>query len=313
MISANQLSHTKEFLLKNCRQLEITRFEYLFEDGSKDAVIRSLKEFQNDDGGFGHGIEPDFWLPSSSPMATWAAGQILKEIEADKEEPMVKSMVNYLINTFDHRVGKWASILEETNNYPHAPWWHWTEGVQDNWSFNPSIELAANLIHWSNPDSKTAEIGWKSIKHAVTYLMNQREMDKHEINNFQQFIKIIKLEQSKLEALLPYSFYQIAEHIMNLAFDCINKDKSSWGSGYEPLPLDFVQSPSDALYNRLDTLVEQNLDFYLSQMLDEGTWDISWEWGSYPQEFEVARTYWKGILAVDRLKQFRAFGYLEEA
>ncbi|WP_176481895.1 hypothetical protein [Paucisalibacillus globulus] len=309
-IKQKKFNLTKEFLSQNCRELEIARFEYLFGNGSKENVIEKLKRYQNTDGGFGHGIEPDFWLPNSSPMATWAGGQILLEIEASKEEPIVQKMLFYLVNSYNEDKGKWASVLPEFNEYPHAPWWHFEEGLEERWSYNPSVELAAFLVHWSDAETKFAQIGWDSLKKAVTYLMNQEEMDKHEINNFQVFIKIIKPYKSTLKEKTGYSYEVVFEKIVELAYQCMNKDISSWDSGYVPLPLDFIDNPESPLYERVGSLVAENLNFYKEQMSEYGVWDISWVWDRYPIEFEKARIYWKGILAVERYKTFKAFGYL---
>jgi hypothetical protein len=310
-ISKSKFKKAKTFIASKGRELELARFEFSFENGSKENVMTQLKTYQNEDGGFGNGIEPDFWLQNSSPMATWAAGQILMEIGADANEPMVKSMISYLINTNDIETGMWASVLPKNNDYPHAPWWHWQEGVQANWMFNPSVELAAFLVHWSSEQSKAGEIGWISIRKAINHLMNKTEMDRHEINNFLQLIKIIKLNESTFNAKLQYSLNSVFEKIMVLAEQCVDKDISTWTKGYKALPLDFIDSPKHPLCERFDPLVEQNLNLYVEQMSDEGIWDISWSWGSYPEEFEVARRYWKGILAVNRYKQLKAFGYLE--
>lgn len=310
-ITSEQFNRTREFLLRHCRDLEIDRFDYVFGNGSKDKVLKSLKEFQNEDGGFGHGIEPDFWLPKSSPMASWAAAQVLIEIGADKEEPIVQKLISYLIDTYNEESGQWTSVLPENNDYPHAPWWHWEEGVQDNWSFNPSVELAATLIHWSESTSSGSKIGWDSVGKAVTHLMNQTEMDKHEINNFQQCIKLLKPHLSTFESHIPFSFEQVEEKVIDLALECINQDVTQWDTGYESLPLDFVQSPSDTLCSKLGSLIDQNFMFYVNQLSEGGTWDISWEWGNYPKEFEMASIYWKGILAVERYKRFDSFGYLD--
>ncbi|NGP43966.1 hypothetical protein G4V62_03000 [Bacillaceae bacterium SIJ1] len=299
------------FMKSKARGLERSRFEYLFENASKESVIAQLKAYQNEDGGFGHGIEPDFWLPLSSPMATWAAGQILLEIDADANEPMVKSMVSYLVTTLNIETGMWASVLPENNDYPHAPWWHWQEGVQVNWMFNPSVELAAFLVHWSPEKSKGAEKGWTSIGKAIHRLMNQTDMDRHEINNYQQFLKIIKPYESTFSTKFKYTLDTVSEKIVALAERSIDKIISTWKNGYKALPLDFIDIPEHPLCDRLGLLVEQNLNLYVEEMSDEGIWDISWRWGSYPDEFEVARKNWQGILAINRYKQLRAFGYLE--
>lgn len=51
---------------KYARPLEQSLFRYYFEQGSASDVIKELALFQNEDGGFGHGIEPDYVLEASS-------------------------------------------------------------------------------------------------------------------------------------------------------------------------------------------------------------------------------------------------------
>lgn len=301
----------KVFIHSKARELERSRFEFIFENGTKESVIEQLKIYQNNDGGFGHGIEPDFWSPFSTPMATWAAGQILMEIGAEKNEPIVRSMISYLLSTVNTETGMWDAVLPENNNYPHAPWWHWHEGVQENWSFNPSVELAAFLVHWSDEQSNAAEIGWNTIAKAVIHLKNKNEMDKHEINNYQQFIKIIKTHEATFTSRIPFPFEDIFERVLFLAEKCVDKDVSAWSEGYRSLPLDFIDNSDHPLREKLGSLVDQNLHMYIKQISEEGIWDISWNWGCYPEEYEIAREYWKGIIAVNRYKQLKAFGYLE--
>ncbi|MFS0593319.1 hypothetical protein AB1L05_17200 [Cytobacillus horneckiae] len=301
----------KNYIYSYARPLEQARFAYHFENGEKERVITELKAYQNEDDGFGKAIEPDFWLPSSSPMATWAAGQILLEISVNGAEPIVKAMLSYLKNTCDMETGMWTTIMPENNDYPHAPWWHWQEGVQENWMYNPDVELAAFLVHWSNDGSKAAEVGWSSIQKALNYLMNKTEMDKHEINNFQKLVKLIKPFESIFNARFDYSLDQVSGKINGLAENCVDKDVENWSRGYAALPLDFIESPQDLLCKRLSSLVEKNLALFVKELDDEGVWDISWSWGSYPDSFAIARQYWKGILAVDRYRKLKAFGYLE--
>jgi hypothetical protein len=205
----------------------------------------------------------------------------------------------------------WPSIHPANNEYPHAPWWHWEEGVQKNWMYNPSVELAALLIHWTNEESKASEIGWKVIGKAVNYLMKVDEMDRHQINNYQQFMKIVKEYEPTFNAKSSYTWEEVSNKIFTLVEDCIEKDVASWSTGYKPLPLDFIDSPEHPLAEKLSDLVEQNLQFYIDNLLEEGVWDISWEWASYPNEFAIARRNWMGILTVDRYKILRNFDCLE--
>ena len=60
----------REFIYRNARPLDLTRFQYHFENGSKEAVMSALAYYQNEDGGFGYALEPDCWNPNSTPIAT---------------------------------------------------------------------------------------------------------------------------------------------------------------------------------------------------------------------------------------------------
>jgi hypothetical protein len=293
------------WIKRNARPLETARWSNLFEGATRDKVIHYLSAFQNKDGGFGHGIEPDFWTPDSSPMATWTAGQILMEIEASANEKIVQSMLTYLVDTYNENLGMWASVLPENNQHPHAPWWHWEEGVQDNWMFNPSAELAGFLIHWSPDNSEATQLGWTVMKKAIDHLMNSDKMDSHEINNYQRLFQVLKMHAD--EPLLN----DISNKINTLIEQTVDKNVPDWATGYKPLPLDFIDSPDHPLYENMSDLVERNLSFYVDQLSEEGTWDISWEWGSYPEEFAVARRYWTGVLLVDRYKILKAFGIIK--
>lgn len=310
-ISKQTFHKTSDWIKRNARPLEAARWEYLFENGSRDKVIYYLSAYQNADGGFGHGLEPDFWLPSSSSMATWAAGQILMKIDVDPNEKIVQSMISYLISTPQIEEGMWPSVLPDNNNIPHAPWWHWKEGVQKNWMYNPSAELAAFLIAFSPDQSKATQLGWMSLEKAVNHLMEITEMDRHEINNYQALINLMKPYEKTLINKVGYSLNEIQEKVRQLINDCVDRDVANWSIGYKALPLDFISHPDDPLYVGLENLVEQNILFYLEQMSDDGIWDISWSWGDYPEEFAIAKRYWKGILAVKRYSILKAFGYLE--
>lgn len=58
----------RNFIYKNARPLDIARWKYLFENGCREDVLLALAAYQNEDGGFGHALEPDCWNLNSSPF-----------------------------------------------------------------------------------------------------------------------------------------------------------------------------------------------------------------------------------------------------
>lgn len=65
-------------MLQRARNLERSLFRYEFENGSFTDVLIELSRYQNEDGGFGHGLEPDLRCKESSALATTRALEILR-------------------------------------------------------------------------------------------------------------------------------------------------------------------------------------------------------------------------------------------
>lgn len=288
---------TANWMKRNARPLECARWAYLFENGSREDVIQKLGAFQNTDGGFGHGLEPDAMLPESNAVDTWAACQILMETGADSEERIVQSAMDYLIQSYDHEVGLWRTVIPEHNNHPHAPWWHYTEDAQDNWMYNPTVELAAYLIHWSEAGSMSYDFGLEVMENATIHLLNSSEMDFHEVNNFQKAYEINGDAPKEVRAKLN-----------ELAEASIDTDPDSWGKSYKALPLDMISSKDDELYEKYKELVEENARYLREAVNSEGVWDITWQWGQYEEDYYIAKQQWKGIVAVSNWKMLKEFG-----
>ena len=53
------LDNGSEFIWRNARALERSIFEYRFSDGSPERILSIVRSYQNEDGGFGHALEPD--------------------------------------------------------------------------------------------------------------------------------------------------------------------------------------------------------------------------------------------------------------
>lgn len=86
----------RTFMYRNARPLDIARFQYHFEDGSKEAVMQALSYYQNEDGGFGHALEADYWNPGSTPLHSRAAGSIISEMDyEDAGHPVIQRLLNW--------------------------------------------------------------------------------------------------------------------------------------------------------------------------------------------------------------------------
>ena len=89
------------------RGIDRGRITVRFGCGDPLTLLVGLARFQNDDGGYGNRIEPDFWLPDSSPMATTIGLQYLAAAGAPAEWPEVRRAIGYLATTFDEETPGW--------------------------------------------------------------------------------------------------------------------------------------------------------------------------------------------------------------
>ncbi|MDI9482706.1 MAG: hypothetical protein QM315_05940 [Bacillota bacterium] len=67
----NVFQKAKEYIYRKARPLDFTRWQYHFENGSKEAVLNTLSYYQNEDGGFGHALEPDAFYINNKDIADY--------------------------------------------------------------------------------------------------------------------------------------------------------------------------------------------------------------------------------------------------
>lgn len=150
----------REFIYRNARPLDLARWQYHFENGSKEAVMNALSCYQNDDGGFGHALEPDAWNPNSSPIQTWCATEILREMDiTDKSHPLINGILNYLASGRDFEGNFWYNTVKSNNDYPHAPWWHTESDSTCHNDYNPTACFAGFIIKFADKENDLYKLG----------------------------------------------------------------------------------------------------------------------------------------------------------
>ena len=72
------------------------RWQALFEGGSRNQAAEVLSGYQNADGGFGWGLEPDCMNPQSSPYQTGSALALAEALQLDAHDPLYRGAFAYL-------------------------------------------------------------------------------------------------------------------------------------------------------------------------------------------------------------------------
>ena len=137
MLSQAQLEKCKQFIYRHGRLLDRKRYAYHFEGGSRQAVLEVLACYQNDDGGFGHGLELDVMCPASTNICTEMAMGYLDELGATQGE--TADRIEHWIAS-RHLEGKCLHPKETVLAYPHGGWWEDDSGS--------SLSLIGMLGKW---------------------------------------------------------------------------------------------------------------------------------------------------------------------
>lgn len=128
--------------------LGMAMIDHAWAGGSADAVIEQLGAFQNDDGGFGRGLEVDIESPASNPFAARLAMSILPGLKDRPRTDLEIRLQEWLVANQDED-GDWH-FSSETMAGGLAPWFA-------GWTFpglNPACCLAglANRLGIATPD-----------------------------------------------------------------------------------------------------------------------------------------------------------------
>lgn len=290
----------KEGIMNNARLLEQKLFEYHFEDANGEAVIEVLSQYQNNDGGFGHGLEPDFKLVSSSAMATSIGLGILSHFDnLELAQEMIRKAIRYLEETYDSNRRGWYAVPKEVNNFPHAPWW----------TYSDDIKMTVIDISWGNP---TAElIGYLSryrkyleslniqflLEHTVNFLNQKKTFEsEHELYCFIRMYNEMGLEYKKMmEKVITLGVRQL-----------INLNETEW-INYVPTPLKFIEEGAVDYFQISESDINRNLDYYIRILENNKRIEPNWQWGMYEAEWNVAKREWTGIITLEALIKLRMF------
>lgn len=280
------------------RPLDWTLWQVWRGDATWVDMVPLLSTYQNPDGGFGHGIEPDVWHPASSPLATTVALQYVQAAGIPMDHALVQRALTYLVTSYDKSAGNWPPMSAGVNDYPHAPWWHANEQTGQNaldgdWP-NPTVEIIGYLRHYRGTGVDVSAL----YDAVVAYVCAAETMESHSLACYMRAYEC-------LPATVQVIIYP---HVVRLLHATIHPDSSEWLTAYVPTPLDYVQTPASPFFVEIAQLVEVQLDQWCHHVQTTGIWSPTWQWGQYVDAWPTAWAWWSGKMTVERLMILGRFG-----
>ncbi len=297
----------RAFMYRNARPLDLARFQYHFENGSKEAVLNILSYYQNEDGGFGHAVEADCWNPNSIPLHSNTASEIIREIDVmDSQQPVIQGLLKWY-ESGKHFNGKsWEITVESNNDYPHAPWWH-TESVSScHTDYNGTAQIAGFIARYADKGSDIFKLGVRIANEAIEALSPDEIRDMHTCVCYMRMAELF--EKGKATEYIPFDELKEKLHIS------INKlivtDTSKW-SGYVCQPSCFINSKESEYYLANKEIADYECKHIINTQLADGSWNIGWTWGgNYPDEWAISKNWWKGQWIIQNLLYLKGFELL---
>ena len=295
----------KKFILKNSRPLDIARWNYLFEDGSKEDVIKVLKTYQNDDGGFANALEPDCWNINSTPLQTWVATQIIKEINLeDKTHPIIKGILDYLSSKDEFDGHRWHGLNTVVTNddYPHAPWWSYKQ--KQELTYNPTASLIGFILKYAEKDTAIYRSACELSKEAYNYFKKNFPLESmHESACFVELYHYMEecsifnlLDMEEFKKLLQKQIKQV-----------ITYDTKIWSTDYICKPSLFINSKSSDFYLENKDICDFEYEFILKTQNEDGSWGVTWDWNDYPEQWAISKNWWQSDIIIKNIKYIREF------
>lgn len=300
----------KTWMYKNARPIELSLWQYAFENGSKENVLSALAFYQNDDGGFGNALEADCWNPNSSPYTTLYAINILKAIDFnDISHPIMQGIFMFLESGKYFSENGWLFSIPSNNEYAHAPWWKYSDKANEVESIGVSAELVAFIMRFFNSNSDLYKSAMLISECLIDKLKTQDNYGDMGIGGYVVLLDII--QQLGLENKFDYEF--LLQTVKKSVFDSIERDTSKWVY-YGVRPSNYITSPDSTFYKDNEVIVQRELDYLVETRPENDVWGIPWSWfennEKYAKEFAISENWWKATKAIEQLIFLRSFGRL---
>jgi hypothetical protein len=273
------------FMAGHARVLDRRVFQRLFQGGAPEPVRDAVAAYRNDDGGFGHALEPDLRTAASQPAAVEMALRIMDAADA-WDEQLVRDAIDWLTSIAPAEGGA-TFVLPTLSQGPHAPWWVAAEG--NPFSLIQTGEIAGVLYarDFAHPwrDGAT-EVMWRGIDQLT------------EPNAYEMFGVLAFLQHVPDRARAENALQRIGQSLRDL----VTLDPNAEGETHSPL--DFAPLP-DSIARPLfdDDTIEAHLDHLAGAQREDGGWMFNW-----PAWSPAAEADWRGFLTVDALRLLRANG-----
>ncbi|MDJ0341623.1 hypothetical protein QMK19_16690 [Streptomyces sp. H10-C2] len=292
------LARAGHFVWLTARVLEQRRFAYSFLDGPDEAVEAALNAYRNDDGGFGHALEPDLRGPVSQPLHTAHALRVLDGIGRCGGQ-RAERVCRYLTEVSTAE-GALPAVHPSLHGYPSAPWIPVVDEPKgDLLATGPVVGMLHRNGVWHAWLFRATDFCWAAIDALDT-------THPYEAEAAVAFLDSVP-DRARARAA-AHRLGQLVREQRLAVLDPDRADEYPVSPGYAPgeyhFAYDFARTP-DSLARQwfTDAELERSLDFLAAEQGEDGGWPMRWRaWAP------GTRLEWRPIITIEALRTLRVYG-----
>ncbi|MCM2388440.1 hypothetical protein [Streptomyces albipurpureus] len=296
--TASPRARAEQFIWLTARVLEQRRFAYHFLQGGADGVETALAAYLNEDGGYGHALEPDLRGPVSQPLHTVHALRVLDSI--GRCGGLRLERVGRYLTEVSTDEGALPAIHPAQRGYPTAPF----IPISD----DPPGELlttgpVVGLLHrnrvWHAWLFRATDFCWAAVE-------GLEDSHPYEIEAAVAFLDGVP-DRSRAEAVADRLGRLVRERRWAV-LDPERFEDYPVADGYAPgehhFPYDFARTPG-SLARRwfTDEELERSLTHLERAQEEDGGWPISWRRWAPGTALEA-----RPMVTIEALRTLQAYG-----
>ncbi|MDF3302610.1 hypothetical protein [Streptomyces tropicalis] len=296
--ASSPLFRAEHFVWLTARVLEQRLFAYHFLNGGPDPVDRALDAYRNEDGGYGHALEPDLRGPVSQPLHTAHALRVLDAIGrcgGQRVERVCRHLTS--VSTAD---GALPAVHPGQWGYPAAPFVPIVDDPpSDLLATGPVVGLLHRNEVWHAWLFRATDWCWRRIESLET-------SHPYEVEAAVAFLDSVP-DRPRAEAAAD-RLGRLVRGARLAALDPENLAAHPVAPGYAPaehhFPHDYARTP-DSLARAwfTDAEMSRSLDFLASRQQPDGGWPVTWRrWAPAPA-LEA-----RPLVTIEALRRLRAYG-----
>ncbi|MFD3353355.1 hypothetical protein [Streptomyces fradiae] len=300
-LAESPLARAEQFVWLTARVLEQRRFAHHFLGGSADAVEAALVPYANEDGGYGHALEPDLRGPASRPAHTAHALRVLDSIGRCRG-PRAEQVCRYLtgVSTREGALPAFPLPVRDRPDAPPAP------VDEDPPGDLPATGPVVGLLHrnqvWHAWLFRATDFCWAAVEAVV----EGRPTHPYEVEAAVAFLDGVP-DRSRAEAAAD----RLGRVVRERRLAVLEPERveayppgSGYASGEYRFAHDYARVPG-SLARRwfTDAEMARSLDHLAAEQAEDGGWPVR-----RPRRAPGAALESRPIVTIEALRTLRAHG-----